>query len=178
MSEIHESLKEKIKPLKLTLKEPVQIEMDGHIILIDRRYLPIFCNFAWYVEKGKGNTNYLRANVEYEGKKRTIFIHQLIMGKHEGLEIDHINRNGLDNRECNLRIVTHQINQNNRSKEKTATSKYYGVSYDNNRKCWQVGFSSMGKRKNIGRFKTEIEAAVAYNNFLIKNNIKKELNHV
>jgi hypothetical protein len=37
-----------------------------------------------------------------------IYLHILLMGKKQGLMIDHINRNKLDNRRENLRFVTNQ----------------------------------------------------------------------
>lgn len=41
------------------------------------------------------------------------FAHVCIMGKRKGYEIDHINRNKLDNRRENLRFVTHIENLHN-----------------------------------------------------------------
>lgn len=42
-------------------------------------------------------------------------IHRVIMGKKPGYEVDHINRDKLDNRRSNLRFVTHQQNLSNRN---------------------------------------------------------------
>lgn len=169
-----------IKPLRMKLKEPVIIEMDGHEIILNRKNLNIFCNYNWYVEIGKGQTNYLRSNCLKNGKKKTIFIHQLIIPNiNPDLEIDHINGNGLDNRIENLRLVTHQINQSNQRKRKTKTSsKYFGVSWCSRDSKWQVHCTFNNKAKNIGRFNDEREAAIAYNNHLILNNIPKALNNV
>lgn len=167
-----------IKPLKIRLKDPVMIEMDEHQIIIDRDCLIIFSSYSWFVEKGKGQTNYLRANALVNGIKRTVFFHQLIKGFYNGLEIDHINGNGLDNRRSNLRVVTHQVNQSNQRKRKNASSKYFGVSFCQRDQKWQCHVQYENKKKNVGRFNTEQDAAIAYNNYLITNNIPKALNHV
>jgi hypothetical protein len=51
---------------------------------------------------------------EYKDKKQIHYkLHILIMGRKKGLEIDHINRDKLDNRKANLRFVTHGENMLN-----------------------------------------------------------------
>ena len=50
----------------------------------------------------------------YARTGRSVLAHLVIMGRVEGLEVDHINRNRLDNRKCNLRHVTPKINQLNK----------------------------------------------------------------
>lgn len=57
-------------------------------------------------------------------------------------------------------------------KHKTSTSKYYGVSYDKRSKKWMV----ITNKIYLGRFLDEIEAAKAYDEYIIKNNINKPLN--
>lgn len=176
---LHKTIRNKVKSLHQKSLDVVKIILNENEILINRKYLPLFSNFSWYVETGKGQTNYLRANVKYNGKKRTIFFHQLILGIYDDLEIDHFNGNGLDNRIENLRIVTHQENQNNQRKRKTKTSsKYIGVHFCKTQNKWVAMSTYKNKTKNIGRFENEVEAAIAYNNYLIKNKIKKPLNDI
>lgn len=71
--------------------------------------------YTWNVEKYR--TNWY-ATAKYKGTK--IFMHRLIKGcmngekAIEGMDIDHINHNGLDNRLKNIRITTRQENVDNK----------------------------------------------------------------
>lgn len=60
----------------------------------------------------------------------------------DGREVDHPNHNGLDNRRCNLRVVTHAQNMQNRRANARFSSKYRGVFWHNFRQRWvaQVRF--------------------------------------
>ena len=82
-------------------------------------------------------------------------------------QVDHINSNGLDNQKLNLRHATSQQNNRNRRKMlKGASSKYKGVSIDNERGLWlaQIRTGAPGHKRRIGRFKTQVAAARAYDN--------------
>ena len=73
--------------------------------------------------------------------------------------IDHINNNPLDNRKCNLRIVTKKQNSMNVSVSKNATSKYIGVSWAKNVNKWSCQISVNKKKIHLGLFEKEDEAA-------------------
>lgn len=80
---------------------------------------------------------------------------------------DHINGDGLDNRRCNLRRCTHA--QNMKNKKSWGNSKYRGVSsycYTAKNKTYGPYFTasitSDGRLHRLGNFKTEDDAARAY----------------
>jgi hypothetical protein len=92
-----------------------------------------------------------------DGKQKHYKLHILIMGKKDSLEIDHINRDKLDNRKSNLRFVTHKENTFNQSVRVNNKSGIRGISYDSSRKKW---IATIGNR-SLGRFKTKDEAIEA-----------------
>lgn len=97
-------------------------------------------------------------------KQIRFLLHRQIMGFPKGLEIDHINRDKLDNRKSNLRIVTREQNVNNMPKYSTNKSGYKGVSFDKNRKKWKSTISIKGKHYDLGRFESKEKAYLTYIN--------------
>lgn len=53
-------------------------------------------------------------------------------------------------------------------KLRNKTSKYVGVSWNSVRKKWQAEITKEGKKKYLGRFITDVEAAIAYNTEALK----------
>lgn len=92
-----------------------------------------------------------------------IFLHRQIMGcvPHDGLVVDHINRDKVDCRRENLRLVTQAQNAQNQGARPASTSKHRGVSYQRRTKKWVVNHGLKGKQHYAGSFDTEEEAAVA-----------------
>lgn len=78
-------------------------------------------------------------------------------------QIDHINRDGLDNRFQNLREVSNYQNCVNRKRNSKSGS--LGVYYDQKNKKWATGSYKNGKYVNLGRYATRGEAEKVYNNF-------------
>lgn len=107
------------------------------------------------------------AGAKHHGKQITM--HRFIMNTPKGMDTDHINRNGFDNRKSNLRIVTHRENQANLSVRKG--SNYRGVSFDRRSKQnpWIAEVTYMGKHHWIGKFATEEAAGEAAREWRLAN---------
>lgn len=95
---------------------------------------------------------------------KTVRMHQLIMDPPPGMVVDHINRNGLDNRRENLRTCTRRQNAWNHGRRKpdNASSQFLGVYRDRkDPDKWSVKVTRDGEAVNLGPFDDEMEAARA-----------------
>ncbi len=116
----------------------------------------------WYAVKST-NTFYAGRNKRVGKKYISIGMHREVIHPPGHLLVDHINHNGLDNRKANLRLATCSQNNYNRIHFiKSKSSKYTGVSWQKQRKKWIVLIRYNKKRKYIGYFEDEIQAAMAY----------------
>ena len=79
----------------------------------------------------------------------------------DGKVIDHINGNGQDNRIENLQVVTQSQNMMKQRKPKNCSSSFKGVMQFRDK--WRSRITLDGKTKSLGLYKTEQEAALAYN---------------
>lgn len=108
-----------------------------------------YSDIAWYNVKGY-------ASASYKGKR--IYFHRLILNPPSNKEVDHINRNKLDNRRENLRIVSHNANMANRGAMKNSKTKIPGVYWHKHRQKYFVEIKVDKTRICLGAYKTLEEA--------------------
>jgi hypothetical protein len=121
---------------------------------------------------------YYHVTLSVEGKLTKKCIHKLVAETflpnwNNHTQCDHINRIKTDNRYFNLRWISNSNNNRNVTKQKNTSSKYFCVSFNKRDKIWQVQTKINYKLIYIGSFKTEDEAALAYNDYIIQKNLQE-----
>ena len=129
---------------------------NGYKILIDKDMEAEARKRKWSVVK---NRDGLVSVIDPDGN----YLHHLVMGNADGMEVDHINLDRLDNRRENLRIVTHQQNQCNQPLQKNNTSGAAGVSFYSPRGKFRARIKASQRDIHLGYYQTFEEAVQARN---------------
>lgn len=114
----------------------------------------------WYFS----TVGYVRNN-EIGQMHRIVFERKIGSKIPHGYEIDHINRDKLDNRRSNLRLATHSQNAVNYS-HGTRLNEYRGIAKHRNK--WTAKIQKDGKKIYIGIFNTPESASHAYEKMATK----------
>lgn len=124
----------------------------GREILVDEEDFENLNQYKWYG---------VIYPSRYLPKYSTQSMHRMLMGNPEGMQVDHINGDGFDNRKANLRICTRSENLYNQKKYK-GQSSYKGVSWFKPTKKWRANINFKKKYILLGYFNTELAAAMVY----------------
>jgi len=131
----------------------------GYVAVVDDEDVAIIGRYAWSVAIASPTLCYAASAVGTRKTIRRLSMHRLIMGAGVGDLVDHVDGDGLNNRRSNLRLVTRRQHASNSRKCEGTTSKYKGVSWNINK--WRARVSGRVP-PCVGRYKTEIAAAYAY----------------
>jgi hypothetical protein len=123
--------------------------------IVDAEDYEWLSQYKWYAAISRRESFYARRN----SPNGVVSMHRMIMKAPDGMVVDHINGNGLDNRRCNLRVCTQDQNALNSRPRLHTKSKFKGV-YPWGDK-WRAKITYKGKAYHLGLFATELEAAQA-----------------
>ena len=136
----------------------------GKIALVDDEDFEWLDSFKWHAHQCISSKHLFYAyNRNYKNRPPDhLKMHQMIMKPTKGLQIDHIDGNGLNNQKSNLRLVTPRMNCQNL--HIPTSNKFPGVQkYQKNLvKPFRAKIRFNGKQRHIGFFETEEEASIAY----------------
>ena len=142
----------------------------GKVALVDDEDYEYLNQFKWcaHLSKKTGLWYAERGVRIIKGKQFTLGMHRVIMGIMDKTDIDHKDRNGLNNQKINLRICSRTLNEGNSILRKDSTTGIKGVHYHKGHKKYTARIQFKRKRIALGDFKTKQEAAIAYNEAAIK----------
>jgi hypothetical protein len=134
---------------------------------VDEKDFAYLSQFKWQY-----GANGYAVRDEYLGKQdgkyrhRTVLMHRVIMKAPIGMDVDHKNRDKLDNRRPNLRLATRSQNKANSVRNKRIYSELpRGVTYNpspRTKKLYMARLCHQGKSYFLGNFYTPKEASEAY----------------
>lgn len=130
---------------------------EAEVILDEEGYITINALGGKWTPVIKRGSIYLQKR--FEGK--IIEMHRYLMGCPVGLYVDHINRNTLDNRFCNLRVVKNSTNLRNGNLRVNNKSGVKGVCFEKSRNKWSAKIKVDYQTINLGRFTSKQDAIKA-----------------
>lgn len=126
----------------------------------------------------RANNNYVEKNIKVcdEWLKVENFINDMYPTFQEGLTLDRED-NDLGYNKSNCRWTTREVqNRNTRKIQKNNTSGYRGVTFDKRLQKWCAVITVNCKSIFLGRFSKSIDAGIAYDNYVIANNLEHTKN--
>ena len=120
--------------------------------IIDIDDIKLIKEYQWHIQD--------KHHVSAKINDKTTYLHRMIMNCPDGMFIDHINHNPLDNRKQNLRICTRAENEHNKTIGKNNTSGHLGVIWNKARQKWRVVLGFNKKTYHLGEY-DDIEEAIA-----------------
>jgi hypothetical protein len=137
------------------MSKKINLSKGKHTVVSDEDY-------AWLIQRKwcYSNSGYAVHYFKEDGKHKTLYMHRAIMQPPADLQVDHINRDRLDNRRENLRLATRSENQANKSIGHNNTSGYKGVTFDRGKYDARIRY--YGLRIRLGRYYDPVEAAMIY----------------
>jgi HNH endonuclease/AP2 domain len=129
--------------------------------LVDAADFEHLLGFRWNVDYHRGKPDTPRCRFRKEGRQHSLWLHRYLLGAPDGLLVDHINHNPLDNRRSNLRLATPAENARNRKRTSKHATGYKGVRQAS-AGCWVARIVVERRETYLGAYGDPVRAALAY----------------
>lgn len=128
---------------------------------VDAVDLPLVIGHTWTTLHSL-RTAYARRTMCVDGKQKTILLHRVILAAEDGIQVDHINGDGLDCRRGNLRLATQQQNNCNTRRRIDNKTGFKGVRKHTLCSKYTSDITIFGRKHYLGLFDTPEAAYAAY----------------
>lgn len=152
----------------------IEVNTKNHgkkIIHVDDDDYEFLDKMTWTVYKAR-NTFYaagvIRKRYRKSGDPARVKMHRWIMKCPDGMQVDHIDGDGLNNRKDNLRLATQSQNGKNKRVKKSNSTGFKGVGYNEKKDLYVTRIGVNGTLVYGGRTKNKYAAAVKYNELALQ----------
>lgn len=128
----------------------------GKVALIDDADLALVSKYKWCVMNSR-HTSYAMCAMPADNNRK-LYMHRIILSAPVGIEVDHVNSNGLDNTRANIRLCT--ASQNRCNADHKSKRLYRGVRQSGPK--WQAFIGWRKKQTYLGIYDTAEDAARSY----------------
>ncbi len=133
----------------------------GHEAIIDAGDVDLVAAWNWIASERQSRVYAVRGDYS-TGKRLNVYMHRVIASAIKGLDVDHRDANGLNNRRHNLRLATRQQNQFNQRTHFDNKAGLKGVHWHKRDRRWCAQIQINRKVKHLGYYTTPQEAYAAY----------------
>ncbi len=140
----------------------------GYVAIVDDDCPPEILAQKWcaHVNNRSGKVYVVRNILNGDGRYCMRLLHRAIMSAPAGFEVDHIDGDGLNNQQSNLRLCTRAENMQNQRRQTDTASGFKGVHRNHNK--WRARIKTSEQSLNLGTFESKFDAARAYDEAAIR----------
>jgi hypothetical protein len=117
----------------------------GLYSIVDSSSLEVLSGISWYAQRGGHRKFYASRHVLTKNR-----MHHVLLNVPDGMVVDHINGDSLDNRLCNLRLCTQADNMRNLRRKMLPISGIRGVYWSKRQQKYQSSIKIAGKPVHLG----------------------------
>ena len=134
----------------------------GQAIRCDAEDLDLLRSFTWHIRENLSKSGRPRRYAIARTGKGHVRMHRLLLNAPDGMDVDHEDRDGLNNCRYNLRLATRSENMRNTPAMSNNRSGVKGIFWEKDRRKWRAAIQVDGKTTKLGSFATKEAAEAAY----------------